>query len=298
MKIIHTPDSTPPRSLSQTPNLPQDDDGPEISPFQPYEPTAAGAAAAAVQDSDGEAETPPPPPEDNIHQGSRSSDHTHCPCNTHTHTTTSPSTLTTLPAELHLQISTNLLYPDILALKHTSRHFYTTIPTNVPLRVEWLIDRHIRGLACPMQDGRNGSGVGGKCVLRTDASFVNGSGGQVRRLMASRRRHEECREGVLGGCEVFGGRGMCTGAVVGDTCGGMSSGGFGRFGLRRWKRRAGGHGGRLERLCGSAFCEVLDVGSGMSMMGMGMGARFGRRRWVKRWLGGLIVMWILCKLLF
>ena len=46
-------------------------------------------------------------------------------------------------------------------------------------------------------------------MLRSDALFVNGSGGEVRRIMRVRRRHGECKGGG-GGCEV----------VLGGSCGG------------------------------------------------------------------------------
>jgi hypothetical protein len=48
-------------------------------------------------------------------------------------------------------------------------------------------------LVCPIRN----------CVLKTDASFCAGGGGEVRRIMERRRRHEECRKER--GCEVIEG---------------------------------------------------------------------------------------------
>ncbi|CAI7608695.1 unnamed protein product [Penicillium glandicola] len=95
--------------------------------------------------------------------------------------------LMTLPPELHIQISTYLPYPDALALKHTSRHFYSIVFTGVRLKVDWLIDRFEHKLECPME----------KCSFSTDESFCNG---RVRGIMERRRWHLECgrsRNGCL-----------------------------------------------------------------------------------------------------
>lgn len=102
--------------------------------------------------------------------------------------------LMTLPSELHIQISTYLSYPDALALKHSSRHFYSIVYTGVHLKVDWLLERFERKLECPME----------KCSFRTDESFCNG---RVRRIMERRRWHLECRR-ARGGCVV----------VDGETC--------------------------------------------------------------------------------
>lgn len=102
--------------------------------------------------------------------------------------------LMTLPSELHIQISTCLSYPDALALKHCSRHFYSIVYTGVHLKVDWLLERFERKLECPME----------KCSFRTDESFCNE---RVRRIMERRRWHLECRR-ARGGCVVVDG-GTC-----------------------------------------------------------------------------------------
>ncbi|KAJ5819531.1 hypothetical protein N7474_005122 [Penicillium riverlandense] len=94
--------------------------------------------------------------------------------------TPSNQSLTALPSELHIQIATSLSYPDALALKHTSRHFYSLVYTGVHLKVNWLVERFERKLECPME----------QCSFRTDESFCNW---RIRRIMDRRRRHLECR---------------------------------------------------------------------------------------------------------
>jgi F-box-like len=106
-----------------------------------------------------------------------------------------PMSLMRLPTELHLHIASYLSYPDALALKHTSRHFYAVVPTGVHLKVDWLIERFERSLECPME----------QCSFRTDESFCNW---RIRRIMKRRRRHLECRA-VTGGCFVVEGRTCC-----------------------------------------------------------------------------------------
>ncbi|KAL5364686.1 hypothetical protein BJX96DRAFT_137990 [Aspergillus floccosus] len=96
-----------------------------------------------------------------------------------------------LPTELHLQIASYLPYPDALALKHTSRHFYSFVYTGVHLKVDWLVERFELKLECPME----------KCSFRTDEAFCNA---RIRRIMGRRRRHLECRR-QKGGCLVIGG---------------------------------------------------------------------------------------------
>ncbi|OQD90310.1 hypothetical protein PENSOL_c058G05184 [Penicillium solitum] len=100
--------------------------------------------------------------------------------------------LMTLPSELHIQISTYLSYPDALALKHSSRHFYSIVFTGVRLKVDWLIDRFEHKLECPME----------KCSFSTDESFCNG---RVCGIMERRRWHLECRR-VKGGCLLVNGQ--------------------------------------------------------------------------------------------
>lgn len=99
--------------------------------------------------------------------------------------------LMTLPSELHLQISTYLCYPDALALKHTSRHFYSIVSTGVRLKVQWLVERFEQRLECPME----------KCSFYTDESFCNP---RVRGIMERRRWHLECQP-VNAGCIVVHG---------------------------------------------------------------------------------------------
>lgn len=105
-----------------------------------------------------------------------------------------------LPTELHMQISSYLTYPDALALKHTSQHFYALVYTGVHLKVDWLVERFERKLECPME----------KCSFRTDESFCNW---RIRRIMGRRRRHLECQRGT-GGCFVIPGS-TCQVGLVG-----------------------------------------------------------------------------------
>ncbi|KGO76615.1 hypothetical protein PITC_091380 [Penicillium italicum] len=109
--------------------------------------------------------------------------------------------LMTLPSELHIQISTYLSYPDALALKHSSRHFYSMVFTGVRLKVDWLLERFEHKLECPME----------KCLFSTDESFCNG---QVCGIMERRRWHIECRR-VKGGCLLVKGQTCRTDIVPG-----------------------------------------------------------------------------------
>ncbi|KAJ5738732.1 hypothetical protein N7493_001887 [Penicillium malachiteum] len=104
-----------------------------------------------------------------------------------------------LPSEIHFQISSYLLYPDALALKHTCRHFYSLVYTGVHLKVDWLVQRFERKLECPME----------KCSFRTDEVFCNN---QIRRIMERRRWHLECRP-IPGGCWVIEGQ-SCSADLV------------------------------------------------------------------------------------
>lgn len=97
-----------------------------------------------------------------------------------------------LPTELHLQVSSYLTYPDALALKHTSRRFYSFVYTGVHLKVDWLVERFERKLECPMEE----------CSCRTDEAFCNW---RIRRIMERRRRHLECPR-KRRGCTVIEGR--------------------------------------------------------------------------------------------
>ncbi|KAK6223154.1 F-box domain-containing protein [Colletotrichum tabaci] len=73
---------------------------------------------------------------------------------------------TDLPAEIHLLISKQLIYPDALSLKHTSSYFYYLVDTGVRLKVEWLMERRMLHLECP-NDRR--------CDLGSDLRFCRGS---------------------------------------------------------------------------------------------------------------------------
>lgn len=64
--------------------------------------------------------------------------------------------------------------------------------------------------------------------MKTDAAFCSTGGGQVRRIMETRRAHGECRAGE-GGCEV----------VIGASCRGGRGVGKGRAVARLWRRRVG-----------------------------------------------------------
>lgn len=103
-----------------------------------------------------------------------------------------PLALLDLPSEIHMEIASLLPYPDALALKHTSRHFYYMVYTGVHLKVDWLVERFERKLECPME----------KCSFRTDEAFCND---YIRRIMERRRWHQECRS-IPGGCWVVEGQ--------------------------------------------------------------------------------------------
>ncbi|OAA66519.1 F-box domain-containing protein [Niveomyces insectorum RCEF 264] len=97
-----------------------------------------------------------------------------------------------LPAEIHLQIAQQLIYPDALSLKHTNRYFYQWVDTGVELKVDWLMSRRLLHLDCPNDT---------RCDLGSDLRFCRGS---VPLLMKRRREHIECdsRPGI--GCLVYG----------------------------------------------------------------------------------------------
>ncbi|KAI0158586.1 hypothetical protein BJ166DRAFT_592820 [Pestalotiopsis sp. NC0098] len=102
------------------------------------------------------------------------------------------SSLSNLPAEIHLLISKQLIYPDALSLKHTSRYFHSLVDTGIELKVTWLMERRSLHLECP-NDRR--------CDLGSDLKFCRGS---VRLLMQRRREHMECESRPGLGCLVFG----------------------------------------------------------------------------------------------
>ncbi|KAK4188272.1 hypothetical protein QBC35DRAFT_514881 [Podospora australis] len=100
----------------------------------------------------------------------------------------------TLPPEIHLLISKNLIYPDALSLKHTSRYFYGLVDTGVRLKVEWLMERRSLHLECPSNQ---------RCDLGSDLRFCRGS---VQLLMQRRREHVECESRPGLGCLIYGTR--------------------------------------------------------------------------------------------
>ncbi|CAN8102816.1 unnamed protein product [Discula destructiva] len=96
-----------------------------------------------------------------------------------------------LPTEIHTLISKELIYPDALSLKHTSRYFYSLVDTGVRLKVAWLMSRRLLHLDCPKDR---------KCILKTDLEFCRGS---VTLLMQRRREHMECESRPGLGCLVY-----------------------------------------------------------------------------------------------
>lgn len=146
--------------------------------------------------------------------------------------------LLSVPPELLDLIVAELLYPDTLALKHSSRALYPLVDTSVRIKVAWLVSRHERGLAGPRR----------KCVLKTDGAFCAGGGGEVRRIMEERRWHRECNADGEGGCEV----------LVGRRCGWASRGRRGRkfgWGLMLVRREWGWD----ERMAGVVLGVILAV---------------------------------------
>nr|CAF05996.1 hypothetical protein [Neurospora crassa] len=47
-----------------------------------------------------------------------------------------------LPAEIHLLVTEQLIYPDALSMKHVNRYFYNLVDTGVRKKVEWLVQCH------------------------------------------------------------------------------------------------------------------------------------------------------------
>ncbi|CCD53253.1 hypothetical protein BofuT4_P122720.1 [Botrytis cinerea T4] len=102
-----------------------------------------------------------------------------------------------LPQEIQLLITSHLIYPDALSLKHTNRYFYSFVYTGLHLKIEWLIQRRRLHLDCPSDS---------KCELGSDVRFCRGS---VALLMKRRREHQECDTKPGGrGCLVLG-RNIC-----------------------------------------------------------------------------------------
>ncbi|KAK3319016.1 hypothetical protein B0H66DRAFT_603572 [Apodospora peruviana] len=105
-----------------------------------------------------------------------------------------PASFLTLPPEIHLLISQQLIYPDALSLKHTSRYFYGLVDTGVELKIDWLVERRRLHLECPTNHR-------GGCDLGSDLRFCRGS---VSLLMQRRREHVECESRPGLGCLVYG----------------------------------------------------------------------------------------------
>lgn len=121
-----------------------------------------------------------------------------------------------LPQEIQLLITSHLIYPDALSLKHTNRYFYSFVYTGLHLKIEWLIQRRRLHLDCPSDS---------KCELGSDVRFCRGSVAWVlpqllwpqdvetnnvcSLLMKRRREHQECDTKPGGrGCLVLG-RNIC-----------------------------------------------------------------------------------------
>ena len=71
-----------------------------------------------------------------------------------------------LPAEIHLLITEQLIYPDALSMKHVNRYFYNLVDTGVRKKVEWLCQCRKLHLGCP--NDRH-------CDLGSDVRFCRGS---------------------------------------------------------------------------------------------------------------------------
>ncbi|EGE04406.1 hypothetical protein TEQG_03607 [Trichophyton equinum CBS 127.97] len=104
-----------------------------------------------------------------------------------------------LPTEIHMHMHLSYHTRDALALKHTNSYLYSLVRPNLPLRVDWIIERHEKGLTVPRKN----------CVLRTDELFCNS---EVNQIMERRRWHLECKRGHSG-CQV----------IEGSSCGGLSA---------------------------------------------------------------------------
>ncbi|KIH86526.1 hypothetical protein SPBR_08677 [Sporothrix brasiliensis 5110] len=102
-----------------------------------------------------------------------------------------PRSLMSLPPELHIQIAKQLIYPDALSLKHSSRYFYNFVDTGIELKVSWLMSRRLLHLDCPNDT---------RCDFRSDLRFCRGS---VPLLMKRRREHIECESRPDLGCLIY-----------------------------------------------------------------------------------------------
>lgn len=90
-----------------------------------------------------------------------------------------------LPAELHLQIATNLEYPDLLSRKLSHPRLFTlflhTRQPSVHQRIAWVMRRASLGLPIPNNTGLS---------FKSDEAFV--SNPEVKRILRERRQHREC----------------------------------------------------------------------------------------------------------
>ncbi|ERT03253.1 F-box domain protein [Sporothrix schenckii 1099-18] len=102
-----------------------------------------------------------------------------------------PRSLMSLPPELHIQIAKQLIYPDALSLKHSSRYFYNFVDTGIELKISWLMSRRLLHLDCPNDT---------RCDLGSDLRFCRGS---VPLLMKRRREHIECESRPDLGCLIY-----------------------------------------------------------------------------------------------
>ena len=92
-----------------------------------------------------------------------------------------------LPAETQIQIYEYLAYPDLLALRLSSRYFYDTLETTIERRVNWLLERKACKLPVPEYSS---------CRFGSDQDFC--SNPEVARILRRRWLHLDCS--YNGGC--------------------------------------------------------------------------------------------------
>ncbi|EHY54264.1 uncharacterized protein HMPREF1120_02435 [Exophiala dermatitidis NIH/UT8656] len=90
-----------------------------------------------------------------------------------------------LPPELHLMVTQELSYPDVLALKLCHPYFHGLLDreTTIQSRVQWIVDRARLGLPIPRST---------KVSFRSDASFV--AHPEIGKILRQRLRHHDCLE--------------------------------------------------------------------------------------------------------
>jgi hypothetical protein len=101
-------------------------------------------------------------------------------CRSLSHSSVSSSSILHLPIELHLLIISELLWPDILALKHAHPYLYHTIPTTVCQRVDWFLFRASHGLTLPRE----------QVDMNTDADFCRSQ--EIRNFLQRWYWHVDC----------------------------------------------------------------------------------------------------------